>query len=339
MFGIRFIKFMPSDYVIRYKNGKITGEGVGISFYCYAPKTSVVVVPIASSEAPFIFEEVTGDYQTVTVQGQITYRIVDYKKMAQLLNYSIDLNTKKYISEDPKKLSQRIINNCKVLTKKRIENMSIKEAIRSCEALATNIATEIVQTEEINKLGIEIMGVSILAIQPTKETARALEAQAREEILRKADDALYERRNASIEQERKVKENELNTEIAVENKKKQIRESQLDTERLIMQKQSQIKDETLSYETALEEKRKSLIDLKVVNSKSEADAKAYELSAVMKSLEGINPGVLQSLANIGMQPSKLIAIAFQELAEKAEKIGHLNITPDLLQGLLKDADE
>lgn len=53
-----------------------------------------------------------------------------------------------------------------------------------------------------------VMGLSILAIVPNKETLRALEAQAREEMLRSADNALYERRNASIEQERRVKENE-----------------------------------------------------------------------------------------------------------------------------------
>lgn len=48
------------------------------------------------------------------------------------------------------------------------------------------------------------MGFSVLGSLPSKETARALEAQAREEILRKADEAVYERRNASIEQIRKV---------------------------------------------------------------------------------------------------------------------------------------
>lgn len=78
---------------------------------------------------------------------------------------------------------------------------------------------DIAQHTEMEKLGIEVMGLSILAILPNKETMRALEAQAREEILRNADHALYERRNASIEQERRVKENELNTEIAVETKK------------------------------------------------------------------------------------------------------------------------
>lgn len=295
-------------------------------------------MPIASTEAPFIFEETTGDYQTVTVQGQLTYRVSDYKKTAKILNYTVDMKTKKYISADPQKISQRIINIAKVLTKKHIEKMKIHEAIQASELLAQNIGKEIKETEEIDKLGIEVMGISILAILPTKETARALEAQAREEILRKADDALYERRNASIEQERKVKENELSTEIAVENKKKQIRETQLEAERLVMQKQSQIKDENLGFETALEEKRKSLIELKVQNSKAEADAKAYELSAVMKALEGIDPVVLQSLANIGMKPDKLISIAFQELANKAEKIGQLNITPDLLQGLMKGTE-
>jgi regulator of protease activity HflC (stomatin/prohibitin superfamily) len=185
-----------------------------------------------------MFEEVHGDYQTVTNSGQLTYRIIEYKKTTQVLNYAVDMGTKNYISGDPQKLSQRIINIAKVLTKKHIEKMSVQEAIRSSEMLAQNIAGEIKEAEEIKKLGIEVMGVSILAVMPSKETARALEAQAREEILRKADDALYERRNASIEQERKVKENELNTEIAVENKKKQIRETQLEAERLVIRRRA-----------------------------------------------------------------------------------------------------
>ena len=36
-----------------------------------------------------------------------------------------------------------------------------------------------------------------------------------------------------------------------------------------------------------------------------------------------------------MDPQQLIARAFQGLAEKADKIGQLNISPELLQELLK----
>jgi regulator of protease activity HflC (stomatin/prohibitin superfamily) len=273
-------------------------------------------------------------FQTVTVQGQITFRIIDQKRLAGLLNYTLDMKGRGYVSDDPQKLPQRVINIVRVLTKKTLEGLQLRDAIKSSEVLAQRILNEIRQNEEINLLGIEILGLSILAILPNKETSRALEAQAREQILKKADEAIYERRNASIEQERRVKENEFNTEIAIENKKKQVRETQLEAERAVQQKQNQLKEEQLNFETNMEEKRKDLIEITVQNSKAEADAKAYELSAVMKSLEGIDPSVIQSLSNIGMQPGKLIAMAFQELAGNAGKIGQLNISPDLLQEVM-----
>lgn len=341
MFGFRFIKFQPTEYVLKYRNGTIVKEGAGISFYYYAPTTSVVVVPTGSVDAPFVFEELTSDFQTVIVQGQVTYRIVDHKKIAGLLNYALDIKGKGYVSDDPQKLPQRIINIVKILSKKNIEGWQLEEAIKSSEKLARNISGEIRKNEEIELLGIEILGFSILAVQPNKETARALEAEAREQILKRADDALYERRNASIEQERRVKENEFNTEIAIENKKKQVRETQLEAERAVQMKQNQLKEEQMAFDTSLEEKKKDFIEIMVKNSRAEADAKAYELSAVMQVLENINPNVIQSLASMGMQPGQLIAMAFQGLADKAEKIGQLNISPDLLQEIMKGpkADE
>ena len=338
MFGFKFIKFQPSEYVLMYKNGVVKKEGVGISFNYYAPTTSIVVVPVGSVDSPFMFEEVTNDFQTVSIQGQITYRIEDHKKTASLLNYTMNIKGRSNATNDAQNLPQRIINIARVLTKKQIENLKLGDAVRSSDILAGKIIGEIKANAEINKLGIEIIGLSILAISPNKETARALEAQAREEILKKADDALYERRNASIEQERRVKENELNTEIAIENKKRQIKETQLDTERALAQKENQLKEEQLQFMTTLEEQKKSLIELATENAKAEADAKAYELTVIMRALECTQPNVIQALTNVGMQPDKLIAIAFQNLAANAEKIGQLNITPDLLQGLLKGSD-
>lgn len=142
---------------------------------------------------PFIFEEVTSDYQNVTVQGQITFRIVDRKKIASLLNYTLDIRGKGYASDDPKKLQQRVINIVRVLTKKTLEGLHLKDAIKSSELLAGDILNDIRSNLEIGSIGMEILGLSILAILPTKETSRALEAQAREEILKNADDAIYER--------------------------------------------------------------------------------------------------------------------------------------------------
>lgn len=337
MFGFEFVKFQPSDYIIQVKNGKVVKEGVGLSFYYYERASAVVVIPISSIDVPFMFEEITRDYQTVTVQGQLTYRIVDYRKMMEIMNYTYNIKKKAYISDDPLKLSQRMIQLAKVLTKKQLAQLPLKEAIQSSERLAKMIRQDISQHEELAKLGIELMGLSILAVLPNKETMRALEAQSREQMLQDADEALYVRRNSSIEQERRVKENELNTDIAVELKKRQIREAQLDAERSVRQKQNELKEVQLQFDTQLEEKKQAIIELAAANKRSEADAKAYELAAVMKSLHDTQPYVLHAMTNMGMDSNKLIAIAFQEMAEKAERIGQLNISPDLLQSLIPGA--
>jgi len=62
-------------YVIRFKNGQVAKEGRGLSFFYYAPTNSISAVPIGSNNLPFIFSETTKDYQTVIIQGQITYKI------------------------------------------------------------------------------------------------------------------------------------------------------------------------------------------------------------------------------------------------------------------------
>jgi hypothetical protein len=71
MFGIRFIKVQPTTYLMQFRGGQIVREGPGLAFFYYSPTTSLVAVPVASTDAPFIFEEVTADFQTVTIQGQL----------------------------------------------------------------------------------------------------------------------------------------------------------------------------------------------------------------------------------------------------------------------------
>ena len=109
MFGVKFIKVQPTTYVLEYRGGRVLREGTGLSFFYYAPTTSLVAVPIASSDVPFIFEETTADFQTVTIQGQVTYRVADPKRLAALLNYTLATDGRTYVSEDPEKLPEILL--------------------------------------------------------------------------------------------------------------------------------------------------------------------------------------------------------------------------------------
>ena len=334
MFGIKFIKVQPTTYLLQYRGGHIVREGLGLSFFYYAPTTSLVTVPVASTDTPFIFQETTADFQAVTIQGQVTYRVGDPKRLAAMLNYTLARDGETYAAEDPNKLPERVIHVINVLARAELQKLPLREAIRASDELVTAVKGRLVGAEEITALGLEVLGLSVLAIKPTPETARALEAETREKLFREADEAVYARRNSAVEQERAIKENELNTEIAVENKKRQIRETQMEADRAVQEKKHIQQKEALEANIGLEDRRKNLVALAAENAKAEADARAYGVSTTMKALGSADTKILQALATSGMKPEQLIAFAFQELAGKAEKIGQLNISPDLLRELM-----
>jgi len=212
--------------------------------------------------------------------------------------------------------------------------MTLKAALPASDRIAEAIATGRKSRADIASRGLEILGVSVRAVKPTPDTAKALEAEAREAILRNADEAIFARRNFAVEQERAIRESELDTEIAVEQKKRSIRETQMDAEASVAAKQNELREAGMVADIALEGRRKDFVGLNAENTRMLADAEAYRVGALMKIFEGVDTRVIQALAATGMQPSQLIAQAFSGLAEKAEKIGQLNVSPELLNALM-----
>ena len=86
MLGISYFKGQPSDYIIKYSGSRQTRAGQGLSFFYLRFNTQIVAVPTQSIDCPFVFTETSSDYQVVSVQGQLTYRISDPQSAAKLLN-------------------------------------------------------------------------------------------------------------------------------------------------------------------------------------------------------------------------------------------------------------
>ena len=339
MFGFRYAKASPTTYLIQFRDGESVREGAGLAFFYFAPSASLVSIPMESVDAPFMFREVSADFQEVTVQGQVTYRVADPKLLASLMNFSLKPSGAEYASEDPTKLPQRVVNAVQVQLRASLQGQKLQDLLRASDGLVQTVRDGLRQPDALASLGLELVSLAILAIKPTPDTARALEATVREQILKEADDALYRRRNAAIEQERAVKENELNTEIAVETKKRQIRETQMEAERSVLEKRLQIQAQEMQGQIAHEKENEALTELRTANARREADAKAYAMNALVKTVSGVDPKVLQALALGSADSGTIIAAAFQDLAQNAGKIGELNISPELLRQLTQSAPQ
>lgn len=335
MFGVKFIKTQPTTYLIAYRKGKVVAEGAGLSKLYYAPTTTLVAVPIASREEPFIFEKITADFQTVTVQGHVSFRIADPVKTAGLLNFALKSDGATYASSDPEKLRERVVALVQVLVQQMIQATNLSDAIRGASKLAEAVLLGLRRNHEVTALGIDVLGLAILAVKPTPETGRALEATAREAILKQADEAIYARRNAAVENERSIKQSELDTEIAVEQKKRTIRETQMEAEASVRRKKNELKQAEMESDIKLENRRQEFVKINAENIRTTAEAEAQRVAAVINALKTTDPRIIQALAATGMQPAQLIAQAFTGIAERAEKIGQLNMSPDLLQTLLQ----
>jgi hypothetical protein len=310
-----YVKIPATHYALHYQQGRIRHEGPGLSFFYYSPSATIVSVPIGSTDAPFAFVESSADFQSVTVQGQLTYRVVDPKKVASLLDFSLGRNGQ-YLGDGQQKLQERLVKSAQVAAKAVTQRMGLREVLTSSTAIGAEVEDALKNSEAIKSLGVEILDLAVISMKPTPEMAKALEAEAREALQRKSDEAIYARRNAAVEQERRIKESELNTEIAVEEKKRQIREAQM------------------AADITIEEQRAQLVDQKVANERKDADSRAYALDATVKAIETADWKKLMLLSSGGFDARQMIAMAFQELAGNAQKIGELNISPDLLQGLI-----
>lgn len=333
MLGINYAKFDSMTYVIHYVNGKIEKEGRGLSFFYMSHNSSIAAIPLGSNDLPFIFNETTADYQVVTIQGQLTYRIKDPKKLAEMLDFTLD-HKGNYKKEDQEKLKQRLINEAHTSTTDIVQSFSLKEVLRSAKLLEERIKSGLSSSNQVETLGIEALAVNILAVRASPEMARALEAATREGLQQEADKAIYDRRNFAVEQEKIIRESELNTEIAVEQKRKEIGEKQMEREVMEEENQRKLREMKITADVSVEEKRKTLVELQAENEKKLGEAKRSQLEAVLEPYRDVDWKKIMALNANGNDPQLNLAIGIRELSENAGKIGMLNLSPDLLQTIL-----
>ena len=271
MLGLRHIKAPPTLWLLHYRSGRLVRQGAGISFFYFAPSAVLAAVPVNVQEADFVFSALSSDFQEISVQGSVHFRIDRPEECAQHLDFALDERGRSN-PETLEQLRNRLAGAVQVVAAEALQRLPLLQALQQAQPLAAAIQQQLQADGEVQKLGLEILTVQLVSLRPTPDMGRALEASAREAQLQAADEAIHQRR---------------------------------------------------------------LVQLQAADSRTWAEAEAYRLEALLRPLAGLDSRLVQALVAGNMSSEQLIAQAFGGLAEQAQQIGSLNISPELLASLIQ----
>jgi regulator of protease activity HflC (stomatin/prohibitin superfamily) len=316
---VRHLRGTPTVHIRHQRRGKIVHDGVAQAFW-FRPLAAVLSeVPVDDRELPLLFHARTRDFQDVTVQATLTFRIADAALAAARLDFSIDPDTGRWRSAPLDQVAGLLTELAQQHTLEMLAAATLEQALADGPApVRDRVSTGLAGDQRLVETGITLIGVRIVAIRPEADVERALQTPTREAVQQEADRATYERRAVAVEHERAIGENELQSQIELAKREEQLvaQRGQNDRRRA----------EEAAAASGIETQARAERDRVLANAKADttrlvgaatADAEAARLTAYRDT-----------------ETDTLLALALQELAGALPQIGTLNITPDLLTAAL-----
>ncbi|MGW1864914.1 SPFH domain-containing protein [Streptomyces mauvecolor] len=318
-FGRRHLRSAPTSHIRHHKNGRPAHDGVGLSFWFQPLSAALSEVPVNDRELAMAFHARTSDFQDVTVQATVTYRISDPGIAADRLDFSIDPDTGIWRGDPLEQLSTLLTETAQQHALDVLARTELAAALADgVAAVRERIAAGLAAESRLPATGIEVVAVRVVAIRPEPEVERALRTPARERIQQEADRATYERRAVAVERERTIAENELASRIELARREEQ----------LVEQRGTNARRE--AEEAAAADAVRTEAEAARTVRLAQAEAEAARASGEAKA--GAQAAWLQVHGEA--DAATLHALAATRLAENLPRIDSLTLSPDMLTTLL-----
>src|ERR1700737_4121918 len=87
--GLRHLRGSPVTHVRHLDHGRLVHAGTGQSFWFWPLNAALSEIPVDDRELPLLFHARTADFQDVTVQTTVTFRVTDPALAASHIDFSI----------------------------------------------------------------------------------------------------------------------------------------------------------------------------------------------------------------------------------------------------------
>lgn len=340
---LRHVRVEPNAYVLEFRHGSLRRHGRGASYWFLPIHTGLSEVPVDDRELQLLFHGRSADFQDVTVQGTLTYRIDDPVRAAERFDFSLDLERGTHRHQPLDKIALSITELAQQFAQSYLATTPLRTILaRGYEEIRRRLEAGLEDDPSLGAMGLEIVSIRISSVRPDADLERALESPVREQIQQKADEAAFERRALAVEKERAIQENELNNRIELSRREEQLIDQEGQNSR------RKAEEEAASQSIAAEaEAQRSRIEAAGaadrVRLRAGAAAEETKLlgAAEAERVEAVEGAAARATkermeAYREVPPAALFALAVREVAGKLESIDHLNLSPDLLGPLLAD---
>jgi regulator of protease activity HflC (stomatin/prohibitin superfamily) len=316
---LRHLRANPTAYIRHLRRGRPAREGAGLAFWFRPLTAALSEVPIDDREQPLLFHARTVDFQDVTVQATVTYRLADPALAATRIDFGVDVDRGTWRAAPLEQVGSLLTELAQQHALDLLAGMTLTQALaEGMVAARERIATGLAGDTRLSDVGLALVDVRVVAVRAEPDVERALQTPTREQVQQDADRATYERRALAVERERAIAENELQNKIELARREAQLVEQQGRNER------SRATEQAAAAHIEAEgkaERQRVLAGAQAEATRlvgtAEADAEAARLAAYRD-----------------VDDATLIGLAARELAANLPSIGTLTLTPDLLTPIL-----
>ncbi|MEU3793055.1 SPFH domain-containing protein [Streptomyces fructofermentans] len=328
--GWRHLRGAPAAHVRHHRSGRLVHDGPGLSFWFRSLTATLSEIPVDDRELAMTFHARTADFQDVSVQATVTYRISDPAVAAVRLDFSIDPDTGVWRGAPLEQLGTLLTETAQqhaldVLARTPLAAALVDGVAAVRERISAGLAAE----PRLPATGIEVVAVRVMAVRPEPEVERALRTPAREQIQQEADRATYERRAVAVERERAIAENELDSQIELARREEQLVDQRGTNARREAEEHAAA-DAVRAEAEATRTVR--LADAEAAKAVRLATAEAQAAREVGEARAEAQAHWLRAHADIDV--STLHALTGTRLAENLPRIENLTVSPDVLTALL-----
>jgi regulator of protease activity HflC (stomatin/prohibitin superfamily) len=315
----RHLRGTPTLHVRHVRRGKVAHAGTGQSFF-FRPLSAVLSeVPVDDRELAVLFHARTADFQDLTVQASVTFRVVDPETACARLDFSIDPDAGTWRGTPLEQVAGLLTETAQQQVLGLIAASPLAAVLADgVGRVRDRILTGLTADPRLTETGIAVIGARVVAIRPEPDVEKALRTPAREQIQQEADRATYERRAMAVQRERAIAENELQNQIELARREAE----------LIDQKGTNARREAEEQVAASGIQVAAKANGEVMLARARA-AGAQALGEAKAAAEAAHVRAYQHLP-----PATVLALALQELAGQLPQIGTLVLSPDLLQPVL-----